>query len=591
MRRWRWLKLGGLAALAGALGLSAAFLENVTRPAFGPATLRVAGDAPRTFAYPFDWRGTQRTRFILVQEVELPRLHPNVFTFYPRDFLWAMEVNGHRVDAPGLPLSAASLEGRSIDLAPFLHPGRNEIVLQMERRWREAGLRLAVSPRDRLSLAWLALTGAAMIAAGVLVANVAGVSLPRAEGLLLLAGIALRLVYVMGTPYFVRSFDYWGHADDLDYVARHLRLPPAGANWEAFQAPLYYLLAGGVTRIMESLGMPEDQRYALWQGLSLLESIGVLLVGRAVASLLYPEDRDSRLGMVAVLAVAPPLVFNAARVSNDGLLTLLEFSWLAILLRYWRRPRMVTWAWLAVVLGLALVTKASALVLAAVSGLCLAADSRAGLKTRGMRLGALLAIVAVMAGGYYLPRCFQATALNTYVVGNLASLNPCAHIDGVLEKSFVFNPARIIRYPFDEAWGPRHDYFLEVFFKTMLMGDWIKGEFYKIPGRIMVSVALLLIIPFGAGLYRALRRREFFDGPLLATLGGVLAAQWLFLQMAPFLSTLDFRFSVILLVPIIHYVGRGIREGPGWWRGFATLLLQVAVLNSAIYLVMLSTGS
>jgi uncharacterized membrane protein YpjA len=117
----------------------------------------------------------------------------------------------------------------------------------------------------------------------------------------------------------------------------------------------------------------------------------------------------------------------------------------------------------------------------------------------------------------------------------------------------VFNPFKIVRYPFAETWGPRNDYFLEVFFKTMLLGEWIKGAAYKWLARWMVLTALALIPLFAFGLWQAVKRRAVREEPLLTTLAGVLIAQWLFLQLAPYLSTQDFRFSVVLLVPLAYF--------------------------------------
>jgi hypothetical protein len=203
-------------------------------------------------------------------------------------------------------------------------------------------------------------------------------------------------------------------------------------------------------------------------------------------------------------------------------------------------------------------------------------------------LGLTLVICGFIAGWYYLPRALHAGEVDTYVVGNLHSLNHRARIDHVFIKSLIFNPFKIVRYPFAETWGPRNDYFLEVFFKTMLLGEWIKGAAYKWLARWMVLTALALIPLFAFGLWQTVKRRATGEEPLLATLAGVLIAQWLFLQLAPYLSTQDFRFSVILLVPLVYFFLAGVCASSGHCKTIATFLLQVALLNSAIYLVVLA---
>ena len=586
----RALILLGLATLTSLLWLGAALLYHATRPSFGPATVIIPGETPRQFPYPFLWEKAPRTTFILKQNLQLSRWSPTLFAFYPQDFLWAIKVNGHELHAAALPLSAASHEGRSIDLAPFLHPGANEIELPMEVRWGEARFQMGVSPWNKYSLIPLALISCATCGTAAFFFILYRTTILRAEIALILAGLVLRSIYLLGTPYFVRSFDYWGHADYLDYVIQHLRLPPPGANWEAFQPPLYYFLVGGVTRLGLALGISEDQRYVLWQGFSLIFSIGVLLIGYGIAHILYNNDARRRLYLLAVVAVAPPLIFNAARVSNDSLLTLLEFLWLALLLAWWRHPARATWAWLATVTGLALLTKANALALVGISFICLFLDPRMEMRKKFSFLALFLIISCAIAGWYYMPRALHTSGVGVYVAGNIPSLMARAHIHGVLLKSLVFNPFKIIRYPFDEPWGPRHDYFLEVFFKTIFLGEWIAGPFYKILARMMMIVSLLLLPPFLLGLYHALKQRAAAEVPLLITLATVFLAHWIFLQAAPFLSTQDFRYSVILLVPMTYFLLKGIDICPPPWQSTATFMLQLSVLNSAIYLVTLSLG-
>jgi hypothetical protein len=200
----------------------------------------------------------------------------------------------------------------------------------------------------------------------------------------------------------------------------------------------------------------------------------------------------------------------------------------------------------------------------------------------------MLALCGAMAVTYYLPRALHAHEVDTYVVGNLHALSDRARIDDVFLKSLVFNPFKIVRYPFDEAWGPRHDYFPEVFFKTMFLGEWIKGASYKLLGRWMVLIALLLVPFFALGFWQAIRRRAAEEEPLVATLAIVFITQWLFLQLAPYLSTQDFRYSAILLVPLASFCLNGIDRSAYYIKTVAIFLLQVALLNSAIYLLVLA---
>jgi hypothetical protein len=627
--------LFGLLVLATLLWLAAALLYFATQPAYGPATILITGQPAQNFMYPLDWKKAPKTKFLLRQQLQLPDHFPTSYAFYPQDFLWAIAVNGHAIPAAGLPLAASSHEGRAIDLAPYLHPGANELRLEMEVRWGEAHFQMTVSPWDKYSVLLFALISAATIATTILLCHLYRIKILQPEIGLILAGVLIRHIYILGTPYFIRSYDYWGHIDYIDYVTQHLSLPPLGSNWESFQPPLYYLLLGCLTKILLALGLPQDQRYAAWQALSLIFSISVLLAGRAIAHIIYPHNSRPRLYLLAILAVAPPLVFNTARISNDSLLTLLEFLWLALLLVYWRQPTKTAWLRLSLVTALALLTKANALALVLIALLCLLLDRRTNPRQKFSSFAALLLISTAIAGWYYIPRALHTHALDAYVVGNVRNLTEQARIPHVFLKSLIFNPVKIVRYPFNEPWGPRHDYFLEVFFKTLFLGEWIKGPFYRFLARIMMLVALSLIPPFLYGLYNALKQLRaptplappcetspavplfsplqssarnlpphnpsypscsscqysVNSAPLLLTLAIVFLAHWLFLQAAPYLSTQDFRYSVITLVPIAAFLLAGIDLYSPHAKPIATFLLQWALLNAAIYLVTLSLGA
>jgi hypothetical protein len=569
---------------SAALWLAAAWTWQSTRPQFGQGTVEFAGQLPRAFAYPLEQKKAPKARFVVVQDLEVGLCYPKVFAIYPEDALWGIKVNGHAIEAPGLPLSVVHHEGRSIDMGRYLHPGINRLEFEMEAYWGEAQLHLYASPLDWISIGLAVLVLLAVAASGALLLRLGRVQMPPTEAMLLLAGFLLRYLYVSGTPHFVRAYDWWGHEAYLDYVAQHAALPDARTGWENFQPPFYYLLVGELTRLLHLAG---EERYAVWQAFSLMCSSGVLIAGAWIARILYPLEVKWRLYLLAVIAVAPPLVFNASRVSNDVLLSLLEFVWLGLLLRFWQQPAWRWWIRLAVVVGFALLTKANALALVPIGLAGLLFTPR--METR-FKLHAALVFVLVtgaMAGGYYAGRFGHETGVDSFVVGNIHQLNPKGHIDGIFAKSFIFNPFRVLRYPFADPWGPRREYFLEYFFRSIFLGESL-GATYRWIARIYLLTALIVSPLVLLGLVRSMRARIANDVPLLATTFFIFFAQWLFVQIAPYTSSQDFRFSVLLLVPFVHFYLKGLSTLPGKWRVAASLALQLLVLNSAVYLLEVS---
>ena len=297
---------------------------------------------------------------------------------------------------------------------------------------------------------------------------------------------------------------------------------------------------------------------------------------------------NARLYLLAVIAVAPALVFNASRISNDVVLIFLEFLWLALLLQFWKQPTWPSWLALSLVLGLALLTKASALALIPISLASLWLVPAWPVKSKVCHAVAFLAAALAISGGYYFPRAFHQSGVDSYLVGNIHRLNPKGHINGVLLKSLVFNPFKVLRYPFVDPWGPRHEYFLEYFFKSIFVGEWLLGNSYRWVARALVATAFLLVPVFLRGIWRSIRDETAHSRPMLLLFGAIFLAQWSFVQVAPFMSSQDFRYSVILLVPIVYYFDRGLADWPVRWRQAGFLGLQLLILNSAIYLLELA---
>jgi hypothetical protein len=570
------------------LWFDVASLYQISRPHFDPGIAQFADGPAQVFTWPFHEKKVPKSKFALKEKISLSSFFPTIYSFYPQDALWAIKVNGHSISARGLPLSMTYHEGRSIDLAPFLHPGTNTLEFDMEAYWGEVSLYVYISPWDKFALILTLLVLLATSATGALFCSLFRIKVYRAELGVLLAAFLIRYLYVFATPWFTRSYDWWGHAAYLDFVAQNLSLPNSHADWETYQPPLYYFLLGGLTKLFLLGGMEPEQRYVLWQGFSLLCSFGVMLAGMWIARLLYPMQVGYRLYLLAVLGVAPALVFNASRVSNDVFLDLLEFIWLGSLLRFWKQANARSWMWLSLVVSLALVTKESGLVLVPVSLLCLLLVPDLGIRAR-LRLSLILAVGAIgISGWYYLGRALYENRLDSYVVGNIGHLNPKGHIDGVLIKSLIFNPFKVLRYPFVQPWGPRHEYFLEYFFKSIFLGEWFLGHAYRWVARAFILTALLLIPVFFRGLWFSVRHKVVDAVPLLITFIAVFVTHWIFVQIAPFMSSQDFRYSVILLVPMVYFLVQGASLLPLKGAEVFYFALQLLILNSAIYLLELT---
>lgn len=159
------------------------------------------------------------------------------------------------------------------------------------------------------------------------------------------------------------GFDFAAHWRYIEWVARHGTIPDLRASYVAYHAPLYYFLAGGLRRL--GLGSPGLATVSALFGVARL-----LLVWWGL-ELYVPERRPARLIALATLAVLPSSIHIDGMVSNEPLNNAL--SALALVLA----PRAVAaqgatairrMAALGVVVGLALLTKISAVLIVGAVG-------------------------------------------------------------------------------------------------------------------------------------------------------------------------------------------------------------------------------
>ncbi len=223
------------------------------------------------------------------------------------------------------------------------------------------------------------------------------------ETLALLLGILLRIS--MATTYDVnRGFDFVAHWLCADYIVRHGALPPLDLTAAAYHPPLYYWVLAAMIKVGLGTGA------AGW----LAASLGIvrLIVVWVALERWLPESRLARVVALFTAAVIPVGVQLDGMVSNETLSMLL--CALAILaapsaVEAAREGRVKPVAWLALWVGLALLTKfsASVFIIALVAAVTLEIarspqpwSQALRARRRPFALGAL--IIVALSGWFYL---------------------------------------------------------------------------------------------------------------------------------------------------------------------------------------------
>jgi len=273
--------------------------------------------------------------------------------------------------------------------------------------------------------------------------------------------VILAIMYSVVTPIFEASDELW-HYPFVQHLANGGGLPVQHPDqlgpWrqEGSQPPLYYALGALITWPIDTSDMPEvrwinphadigvpttdrnvnmvihteAERFPyhgtvlavhLVRWLSVLMGLGTVLLTYLLAQSLLPEDRVVPLGAAAITAFNAMYLFITSSVNNDALVTLLCALGLWMMVRYVRgQPSWRQWASLGVVLGLATLSKSSALGMLALAAM---AGSFVAYRQRSWRAlwtaGVSIALPVIALTGWWFWRNWRLygdpTGLNAFV--------------------------------------------------------------------------------------------------------------------------------------------------------------------------------
>ncbi len=225
-------------------------------------------------------------------------------------------------------------------------------------------------------------------------------SFTAAAAVLLAIGAAVRVHNALTFP-LLTSYDGFAHFTYVWYLAATGRVPLPTAGWEFFQPPLYY---AGMAVLWDALrNLDPDVRLHVGVGLVAVASLIHAAVVTDVLRRRAPEARLQRLITLAFMLFLPVGVYGAGFLGNEGACAVLCSGGLAALFAHLRRPTALRAAALGFVLGLALLTKITAI---AVAVGALATIVAKGLAERRPRpaighAAILLAVMVATSGWYY----------------------------------------------------------------------------------------------------------------------------------------------------------------------------------------------
>lgn len=415
----------------------------------------------------------------------------------------------------------------------------------------------------------------------------------------ILVAVAVRLWNGVTGP-LLRGYDDHGHVGYILYLDLHHAVPFADQGWSYFHPPLHYLFGW----VLAQAGSVE----ILLHGLALLAgaaSLAIAWFAARTVRLAAPARPELELFAFASVSLLPVYLYSSTMAGNE--VTAAFFGTLGLALfvgnECRERPGLASDALVGVVLGLALLSKVSAMLVLGACGMALllrllrTPGFGAALPRIVLRGIVLAGVAAAVASPYYGRNVSEfGTPLkmsrdNPHVKKLESSQPPGSRtwVDFVkISPELLLDPNPEAPHLLHSVWG------------TAYAGMWSDTRIAAVPhaprirrarsANVILGLAPTLLALLGAGL--ALRdvlrgNRAGIYAPMFCVAATSLAAFGYFAVAAPQFSALKGSYLLSLTLPYAAFLARGIEElvRPGVARGAALAAALVGVPGLASALV------
>ncbi len=231
-----------------------------------------------------------------------------------------------------------------------------------------------------------------------------------ATGLVSLLWVAL---FVNDSPFLPLSqgFDAAAHLEYARFIHERRALPFADDGWQMFQPPLYYLLLAAGSALAGVPPVDPDATIVV-RGLGLVIGLAHLALLGASMRLVFPQQPGRQIAGLAIGGFLPCMLYLHQYPANEPLVAMLSSAAILAALHALRRgePGLAIHAAVGLLLGLALLAKASALLLLPpILGALIVRAVRGDPRGRPRRVSAvaLSAATAILTCGWYYARVWE----------------------------------------------------------------------------------------------------------------------------------------------------------------------------------------
>ncbi|MGN0324730.1 MAG: ArnT family glycosyltransferase [Lachnospiraceae bacterium] len=385
----------------------------------------------------------------------------------------------------------------------------------------------------------------------------------------MIMGIVMRIGYMLSTDCNVRSHDLWeidpagaGHAGYLlQLLAKH-QLPDTN-TLQFYQQPLFYIL-GAVTSQFLNLFFHDVTYYDLVDAaktVSCIASCLSLVLCRRIAQESNLKEQGI-LCTVMLTAFLPASYLTGGTVNPDALAALMMLYAYLFTLRWLRNQSWKNTIVLAIIFGLAMMTKISCGIVALVTAGIFLWQFVIALhkKKAGILLLKYLVFgsISIPLGMWYSIRnyiLFKQPLTYVLWLGEQSELYTGSH--PIIQRILLIDVDNLLQGPYTDVWS---DYNLPVYYlKSALFGEFS----FDVPGFIPVLLlltAFVLSLCCISAVICSIKNRRFRrdDRIMIAVILSlvVYGSGILFYLKYPFGCSMDFRYMTFLTVPLGILLGK-----------------------------------
>jgi hypothetical protein len=376
--------------------------------------------------------------------------------------------------------------------------------------------------------------------------------------IVILLGIAIRLIFYNGTSVAELSYDFNDHIKYIQIINEEKRIPNLDECWSCYHSPVFYVTSAALKKITDIYD--ENLFYNVLRQTQLLFSFFALAFGVA---LLFRIFENKTIAFIASLLWVfwPGFIIASVRVSNDipfyfGAMFCMYFAEL-----WWKRPKNSYLVFATLGASLAFAFKSTGFVVLGVWGIIFVCGifkhfKMCSLKVIAFSIIIVLAFIAV-SQHRTIKNVFEGKKLS--LVGNSSGLNSGLNVKNEPGNYMYFDLENFLTEPYTSPWNDKQgrQYFWNYAFKTSLFGEFRVWD--SKAGKVLASlISLLTLISIALALWGLihLNLKEF---PLFLFLLALFAALMYARIQYPYSCSNDFRYIIPVLLPLSYFSIKGIQ--------------------------------